>query len=70
MKTNTYTAIIEHCPKTDLYIGSIPGFPGAHSQAATIDELDQNLKEVIEMLLEDSDTELISEYVGTQTIVV
>ncbi len=53
MNKNHYTAIIERCKKTGLYVGYIPNFPGAHSQGATLDELDQNLKEVIEMLLED-----------------
>src|SRR5450756_2309362 len=42
----TYTAVIERCPDTGLYVGYIPGFPGAHSQAATLDELNANLKEV------------------------
>ena len=46
----TYTAVIERCSDTGLYVGYIPGFPGAHSQAATLDELNANLKEVIEML--------------------
>ncbi len=48
-----YTAIVEHCPVTDLYVGYVPGFPGAHSQGTTRDELQHNLQEVIEMLLED-----------------
>lgn len=48
-----YTAIIERCPDTKLFVGYIPGFAGAHSQAETLDELNRNLKEVVEMLLED-----------------
>ncbi len=50
-----YTAIIEKCPDTNLYIGYVPGFPGAHTQAETLDELNSNLKEVIEMFLEDGE---------------
>lgn len=46
------TAVIEHCPDTNLYVGYAPGFPGAHSQGATLDELHANLREVIAMLLE------------------
>lgn len=46
----TYTAVIEKCADTGLYVGYVPGFPGAHSQAKTLDELNKNLKEVIEML--------------------
>ncbi len=45
-----FTAIIEKCKETGLYIGFVPGFPGAHSQGETLDELNANLKEVIEML--------------------
>lgn len=50
----TFTAVVEKCPDTDLYVGYVPGFPGAHTQAATLDELQVNLREVIEMLLSDS----------------
>jgi predicted RNase H-like HicB family nuclease len=48
-----FTAVIERCADTGLYVGFVPGFPGAHSQGATLDELQRNLREVIEMLLED-----------------
>ena len=48
----------------------MPGFPGAHSQAATLDELALNLKEVITMLLEDGEPELESEFVGVQNVCV
>jgi predicted RNase H-like HicB family nuclease len=54
MKT-TFTAIIEKDADTGLLVGYVPGFPGAHSQGATLDELNRNLREVIEMLLEDGD---------------
>ncbi|MDP2902126.1 MAG: type II toxin-antitoxin system HicB family antitoxin [Methylovulum sp.] len=47
----TYTAIVERCPETGLYVGFVTGFPGAHTQAESLDELNQNLKEVIGMLL-------------------
>ncbi|WP_289018886.1 type II toxin-antitoxin system HicB family antitoxin [Desulfobacter postgatei] len=63
-----YTAIIERCSETKLYVGYIPGFPGAYSQADTIDELHKNLKEVIEMLLEDGPPKIESEFIGTQLV--
>ena len=66
----TFTAVIEKCPDTGLYVGFVPGFPGAHSQAETLEELNKNLKEVIEMLLEDGEPELEGEFVGTQNVVV
>jgi predicted RNase H-like HicB family nuclease len=49
----TFTAIIERNADTNLYVGYVPGFPGAHSQGETLDELHENLREAIEMLLED-----------------
>ena len=66
----TYTAVVERCPETGLYVGYVPGFQGAHSQGATIEELEGNLWEVIEMLLEDGEPDLDSEFVGTKTITV
>lgn len=66
----TFTAVIERCPDTLLYVGYIPGFPGAHSQGETIEELNKNLKEVIEMLLEEGSIKFESEFVGTQIVVV
>ena len=51
----TYTAIIERCADTGLLVGYVPGFPGAHSQGDTLDELSDNLTEVINMLLEDGE---------------
>lgn len=66
----TYTAIIERCPDTGLYVGFVPGFRGAHSQAETLDELNHNLQEVIAMLLEDGEPKLEAEFIGTQNIVI
>lgn len=63
-----YTAVVERDPDTGLFVGYVPGFPGAHSQAASLDELQANLKEVIEMLLEDGEPSLQGEFIGTQTI--
>jgi len=65
---HVYTAIIERCPDTGLFVGHIPGFPGAHSQGESLDELSNNLQEVVEMLLEDGEPKLIAEFVGTRTI--
>nr|VFJ47968.1 MAG: Predicted nuclease of the RNAse H fold, HicB family [Candidatus Kentron sp. DK] len=66
----SYTAIVEQCPNTGFYVGSIPGFPGAHSQGETLDELRQNLEEVIGMLTEDGEPEMESEFVGVQKVAV
>ena len=66
----TYTAVIEKDQDTSLYVGYIPGFPGAHSQGEMLDELRYNLQEVIEMLLEEEELTLNGEFVGTQQIVI
>ena len=66
----TFTAIVEKDPETQLYVGYIPGFPGAHSQGETLDELQENLREVIEMLLEDEEIVFETEFIGTQQIII
>ena len=64
----TFTAVIERDQETNLFVGYIPGWPGAHSQGETLDELRANLREVVDMLLEDGDPDLDAEFVGTQTL--
>ena len=66
----TFTAVAEKCPDTGLYVGYVPGLVGAHTQAETLDELHANLREVIEMLLEDGEPTLEAEFVGTQLVAV
>jgi predicted RNase H-like HicB family nuclease len=66
----TFTAVVERDPETSLLVGYIPGFAGAHSQGASLDELQANLREVVSMLLEDGEPQLEAEFVGTQAITV
>ena len=65
---HNFTAVVEKCTETGLFVGYVPGFPGAHSQGETLDELNKNLREVIEMLLEDGEPSLEAEFIGTQSI--
>jgi predicted RNase H-like HicB family nuclease len=60
--------VIERCPDTGVFVGYVPGFSGAHSQGETLDQLQHNLTEVIEMLLEDGEPKLESEFIGTQKV--
>ncbi|MDJ0533616.1 MAG: type II toxin-antitoxin system HicB family antitoxin [Xenococcaceae cyanobacterium MO_207.B15] len=60
----TFTAIVERDLDTNLYVGYIPGFKGAHSQGETLDELIENLKEVVEMLLEEENPTLLTFLLG------
>ena len=65
------TGYIEKDPETGLYVAVVPGIPGAHTQAETLDELQKNLKEVVELCLEEMDTESkkqLPEFVGIQQI--
>jgi predicted RNase H-like HicB family nuclease len=66
----TFTAYVEWDPDTKLYVGIVPGIPGAHTQAATLDELQQNLKEVLELCLDEyrGRTEDLPRFVGIQQI--
>lgn len=64
----TFTAIIERDPDDGTLVAHVPGFPGAHAQGKTMDQLNQRLTEVIEMLLEDGEPELESEFVGIHNV--
>ena len=64
----TFTAVIERDQDTGLFVGFVPGWPGAHSQGATMDELESNLREVVAMLLEDGEPRLEAQYIGTHTL--
>ena len=65
---HNFTAVVEKCRESGLFVGYIPGFPGAHSQGETVEELNENLREVIAMLLEDGEPALEADFVGTQLI--
>jgi predicted RNase H-like HicB family nuclease len=64
------TAYVEQDPETQLYVGVVPGVPGAHTQAASLDELRANLEEVMALLLEEDAglRERLPRFVGVQQI--
>ena len=74
MTRRTFTAYVEYDPETKLYVGTVPSLHGAHSQGATLDELQQNLQEVVALCLEEmaAANEPVSEdtFVGIQQIAV
>lgn len=51
-------------------MGIVPGLPGAHTQAASLDELQKNLQEVVALCLEAASGEAleIPEVAGTQLV--
>ena len=63
-----FNVVVERDPDTGVYVGYVPGWPGAHSQGESLDELQRNLQEVVGMLLEDGEPQLESEFVGVHTI--
>ena len=66
----TFTAVIERDPETGLLVGIVTGIPGAHTQGETLDELYTNLKEVLELCLEEYQGSLdeLPRFVGLQQI--
>jgi len=62
-----FPVIIERCKETGLLVGYVPGIPGAHTQAETLEELQQNIKEVLELILEENPN-LSSDFVGLYQI--
>jgi predicted RNase H-like HicB family nuclease len=66
----TFTAVIHRCPETQIYLAFVPGFPGAYTQAESLDELCANLRDVITLLLENGGTRVHSEFVGVQTVAI
>lgn len=66
----TFSAYVEWDPETRLYVGVVPGIPGAHTQAATLDELRDNLREVLELCLQEfkGSVEDLPHFVGLQQI--
>lgn len=69
-----FTAYLEFDPETRLYVGTVPGLVGAHSQGATLDELQKNLTEVVELIIEErrarGEPVEVEPFVGIQQIAV
>ncbi|MFQ5795821.1 MAG: type II toxin-antitoxin system HicB family antitoxin [Candidatus Bipolaricaulia bacterium] len=66
----SFVAYLEWDPETKLYVGIVPGIPGAHTQGTSLDELHKNLKEVLELCLEEYSgvIEDLPQFVGLQQI--
>ncbi|HVS24712.1 MAG TPA: type II toxin-antitoxin system HicB family antitoxin [Gammaproteobacteria bacterium] len=64
----TYDVVIERDSDTGLFVGYVPGWPGAHTQGADVEEVQENLQEVLAMLLEDGEPQLESEFVGVRKV--
>ncbi len=63
-----YRFVVERDPDTGVLVGYVPGWSGAHSQGRDLDELKRNLKECLQMLLEDGEPHIEAEFVDVDTI--
>ena len=68
MKNKEFYVVIER-DEDGIYIGEVPQLKACYSQGETIDELMKNIKEVIEMCLEELEEESITEFIGVQKVV-
>ena len=64
----TIRFVVERDAETGLYVGYAPGWPGAHSQGADLDELERNMREVIQMLVDDGKPRMESEFLEVRTL--
>ncbi len=53
-----------------IFVGEVPQLKACYSQGKTLDELIKNIKEVIEMCLEEEEIDEISEFVGVQKVTI
>lgn len=68
-----FNAQIERDKDSGMYVAFVPSLPGAHTQAKSLDELQLNLREVIELCLEEmTEQELaeLPEFIGMQQVVI
>ena len=67
--SHEYYMIIER-DEDGLYVGEVPQFPACYSQGETLDELLTNIKEVIELCLEEKTVDTFHEFVGVQKVTI
>ncbi|HPC76694.1 MAG TPA: type II toxin-antitoxin system HicB family antitoxin [bacterium] len=68
MRKSLHFPVIIEVDEDGYYIVSCPLFKGCHSYGETIDEALENIKEVIEMCLEETKTEELNEFVGLRDL--
>ena len=69
-RTLTVTAYVEWGEECQLYVAIVPGIRGAHTQGATLDELRENLRDVLELVVEmgEVDPDALACFVGIQQL--
>jgi predicted RNase H-like HicB family nuclease len=65
-----FTVVIEQ-DEDGIYVASVPELPGCHTQAKTLDELNNRIKEAIELYLEvvaEKGEEKQLDFIGIQKV--
>jgi len=69
MPSKEFYVVIER-DEDGLYVGEVPQLKACYSQGETVDELMVNIREVIEMCLEElEEVETTTEFVGVQRLI-
>jgi predicted RNase H-like HicB family nuclease len=66
MKRDFYVVIEQD--EDGLFVGEVPQLGGCYAQGSTLDELMTNIREVIELCLEDEEPGVFPEFIGVQKV--
>ena len=69
MVNKEFFVIIER-DEDGMYVGEVPQLQACYSQGRTLDELMTNIREVIELCLEEKEEESHSEFMGVKRITI
>ena len=67
MKKYNFTVLIEK-DEDGMFVAEVPDLKGCYTQGKTLQEVLENIKEVIELCLEDNSEVHAHEFVGVQKI--
>jgi predicted RNase H-like HicB family nuclease len=67
--TTEFYVIIER-DEDGYYVGEVPQLKGCYSQGKTLDELMENMREVIQLCLEDEPAPIMPEFIGVQKLTI
>ncbi len=70
MTANKEFLVVIERDEDGMYIGEVPQLQACYSQGQTLDELIENIREVVELCLEEKQEESLSEFIGIQRITV
>jgi predicted RNase H-like HicB family nuclease len=69
VKKHDFYVVIER-DEDGYYVGEVPQLKGCYSQGETIDELMSNMREVIELCLEEEQADYLPEFIGVQKVTI